>query len=221
MKTKLLILSIFICTFYFAQDSIQNKKENTRLFAFTPLSKKIEKVNGLAIGIGLDDVIYPNSSKKTINGLNLDINPVGFLILCFYDTSKVENTQDAIQQNGLNLSLAGFLRNNSHNGINLSMYNYGNKMNGISITAVGNVVEELNGIYIGVIGNYAEKGNGITVGAFNEVKEFKGVQIGLSNKSDKMKGLQIGLVNRNKNGRNFQIGFWNRNSKRTLPLINF
>jgi hypothetical protein len=220
MKTKLFLLLICVSSILFGQDSIQTETTQTRLIAFTPLNK-IEKVNGLAIGVGMDEIILPESQKKTINGMNLDINPLGFLLLCFYDTSRIHNTSDVLVQNGLNVSLAGFLRNNSHNGINISMFSYGNKMNGISVTAVGNVVEELNGIYIAGIGNYAEKGSGVTIGAFNEVKEFKGLQIGITNKSDKIRGVQIGLYNRNKNGRNFQIGFWNKNSKRTLPLINF
>jgi hypothetical protein len=220
MKTKLLLFSFIFCSLLgFSQDSIEYKTE-TRLVAFTPLNKII-KINGIGIGVGMDEVFKENTPKKTINGINIDVNPIGFLLVCFYDTSRISNTKDVLQQNGLNLSLAGFLRNNSHNGLNLSMYNYGNQMNGISITAIGNIVEEMNGIYIGGLANYAEKGNGITIGAFNEVKEFKGLQIGISNKSDKMNGGQLGLINKNKNGRNFQIGFWNKNSKRTLPIINF
>lgn len=220
MKTKLFLLLIFVSSILFGQDSIQIKKIETRLIAFTPLNK-IDKVNGLAIGIAMDDILLPNSQKKVINGLNLDINPLGILLFCFYDTSKIQNKKDVLLQNGLNISLAGPLRNNSNNGINLSMYNYGNKMNGISVTAIWNIVEELNGINIGTLGNIAEKGSGVTIGAFNEVKEFKGLQLGISNSSENLKGVQIGLFNRNKNGRNFQIGFWNKNSKRTMPIFNF
>lgn len=221
MKTKLFLLLIFASSILFAQDSIQNKKRETRLIAFTPLSSKIETVNGLTIGVGLDDIIQPNSTKKTINGINLDVNPLGFLIFCFYDTSKINNTVDVLQQNGLNLSLAGFLRNNSQNGVNISMYNYGSKMNGISVTAVGNSVKELNGMYVGIFGNYAEKGSGITIGGSNSVENFNGIQVGIFNQSNKINGLQIGLINKNKTGRNFQIGFWNKNAKRQLPLINW
>lgn len=209
----------FCSLWVFSQESTEYKME-TRVVAFTPLNKT-DRVNGIAIGIGMDEVFKENGAKKIINGINIDVNPLGFLIFCFYDTSRLSNTVDVLQQNGLNISAAGFLRNNSHNGVNLSLYNYGNKMNGVSVTAIGNVVEEMNGVYIGGLANYAEKGSGVTIGAFNEVKEFKGLQIGISNKSDKMKGVQLGLINKNKNGRNFQIGFWNKNSKRTLPLINF
>lgn len=221
MKTTILFFTLLFAQFYFAQDSLQVEQDKTRLFAFTPLPQKISKVNGIGLGIGMDDMISPNSSKKTINGLNIDVNPVGILILFFYDPSKINNTEDVLQQNGLNISLAGFLRNNSHNGLNISMYNYGNKMNGVSISAIGNVVEEMNGIYVGGFGNYAVKGSGLTFGTFNNVEEFKGIQIGLTNKSEKMKGVQIGLVNKNINGRSFQIGFWNKNTKRTMPILNF
>lgn len=222
MKTKILLLIVMIFQqLLFSQESIVIQQNKTRIVGITPLSDKVEKVNGFAIGIGMEDVIAPNANKKTINGLNIDVNPLGFLIICFYDISKINNTQDAVQHNGLNISAAGFLRNNSHNGVSISMYNYGNKMNGVSISAIANLVEELNGIYIAGLGNEAERGNGFVLGAFNNVKEFNGVQIGITNKSNKMKGVQIGLVNKNKNGRSFQIGFWNKNSKRTLPIINF
>ena len=205
MKTKLLLIFIFSSLFLFAQDSIKYTEE-ARLIAFTPLHK-IDKVNGIAIGIGMDEIIRNNVSKKTINGLNIDINLIGFLLFCFYDTAKIVNSGDVLQQNGINISLAGFLRNNSHNGINVSLYNYGNKMNGVSVAVIGNVVEEINGVYIGGMSNYAEKGRGVTIGVFNEVKEFKGLQIGIRNKSDNMKGIQIGL--------------WNVNGKRKLPIINW
>lgn len=221
MKTKLLLISILFSAILFGQDSVQIEKNETRFIAFTPLSKKIDKVNGLAIGVGMDDILLLISPKKIINGLNVDINPLGFLLFCFYDTSKIQNTTDVLQQNGLNISLAGPLRNQSNNGINLSMYNYGNKMTGVSVAAVGNVVEELNGVFISVMGNYAEKGSGLTIAAFNEVKEFNGAQIGVVNISNNAKGIQIGLINKNTKGRNFQIGFWNKNAKRTVPIINF
>lgn len=221
MKTKLLLLSIIFSTILFGQDSIQIEKNETRFIAFTPLSKKIDKVNGLAIGVGMDDILLPNSPKKIINGLNVDINPLGFLLFCFYDTSKIQNTTDVLQQNGLNISLAGPLRNQSNNGINLSMYNYGSRMTGISLTAISNDVDELHGVSFGTFGNSAKKGRGVSISALNDINAFKGLQLGIVNQSENMKGIQIGLINKNTKGRNFQIGFWNKNAKRTLPIINF
>ncbi|MCL1669362.1 hypothetical protein M2T82_14945 [Elizabethkingia ursingii] len=216
MKTKLFLLLLFYVSMVFGQS-----KDSTRIIAITPLSKKIQKVNGLAIGVGMDDVFSPISKKKTVNGLNIDANPLGIFMWMFYDPSKVNNSNDILQYNGLNISATGFLRDHSHNGLNISLYNYGNKMNGVSLTAIWNIVEEQNGVYLGVLGNSAERGNGVTIGAFNEIKEFKGVQIGVMNWSDKMKGLQIGLINKNKNGKNFQIGLWNKNEKRSFPIINW
>lgn len=216
MKTKLFLLLLFYVSMVFGQS-----KDSTRIIAITPLSKKIQKVNGLAIGIGMDDTFSPITKKKTVNGLNLDVNPLGVITWMFYDPSKVSNSNDILQYNGLNISAAGFLRDNSHNGLNISLYNYGNKMNGVSLTGLWNIVEEENGLFIGGLGNSAERGNGVTISAFNEIKEFKGVQVGIMNWSDKMKGLQIGLINKNKNGKNFQIGLWNRNERRGFPIINW
>ncbi|ATL43896.1 hypothetical protein OZ664_13935 [Elizabethkingia sp. HX WHF] len=216
MKTKLFLLLLFYASMVFGQS-----KDSTRIIAITPLSKKIQKVNGLAIGVGMDDVFSPISKKKTVNGLNIDANPLGIIIWMFYDPSKVNNSNDILQYNGLNISAAGFLRDHSHNGLNISLYNYGNKMNGVSLAGLWNVVEEENGLFIGGLGNYAERGSGVIISASNGVKEFKGVQIGLINNSDNMKGLQIGLYNKNKSGKNFQIGLWNRNERRSFPIINW
>ena len=67
----------------------------------------------------MDDVFSP-ISKKTVNGLNIDANPLECYYLdVFYDPSKVNNSNDILQYNGLNISAAGFLRDHSHNGLNI------------------------------------------------------------------------------------------------------
>lgn len=225
MKTKLFLMLIFTSSILFAQDSIQNKKSETRLIALTPLSNKIEKVNGLAIGLGLDEVYESMSNQKIINpkivnGVNVEINPLGIVWICFYKPDRSENGETSIV-NGLNLSTAGFLKNTSHNGLNFSIYNYGRKMNGISFTFFGTYVESLNGFYFSCFGNSAKKGRGISISALNDINDFKGIQLGIVNQTENMKGIQIGLINKNTKGKNFQIGFWNKNSKRTMPILNF
>lgn len=225
MNTKLLSILIFVSSILFGQDSIQIDRNEARFIAFTPLSKKIDKVNGLAIGLGLDEVYESMSNQKIINpkivnGFNVEVNPLGIIWICFYKPDRSENGGTSIV-NGFNLSTAGFLKNTSHNGLNLSIYNYGRKMNGISFTFFGTYVENLNGFYFSCFGNSAKKGRGISISALNDINDFKGLQLGIVNQSENMKGIQIGLINKNTKGRNFQIGFWNKNAKRTLPIINF
>lgn len=206
----------------FGQEVTSSGGGASKIIAFTPLSSNISEVNGLAVGIGLDGDFSPKSKNfQTINGLNLDVNPLGFLMICFYDTSKAQNTITKAQINGLSLSLAGNLRDVSNSGVGISMYNYGMNMNGAFVSLVSNDVEELNGLGVSIFGNHASSGRGLHVGGFNSADDFKGMQIGVYNHMQTGFGIQIGLVNISKSTSGLQLGFWNRNGKRTMPFINF
>lgn len=206
----------------FGQEQTTSESGTSKIIAFTPLSSNISEVNGLAVGIGIDGDFNPKSKKfQTINGLNLDVNPLGFLIFCFYDSSKAQNTMTKAQINGLSLSLAGNLRDVSNNGVGISMYNYGMDMNGAFVSFFANDVEELNGFGVSIFGNHASNGRGLFVGGYNSADDFKGMQIGVYNHMNTGFGIQIGLVNISKSTSGLQLGFWNRNGKRTMPFINF
>ncbi|WP_300671510.1 hypothetical protein [Soonwooa sp.] len=223
MKTYFFILiTIFASLTVFGQEVTSSGGGASKIIAFTPLSSNISEVNGLAVGIGLDGDFSPKSKNfQTINGLNLDVNPLGFLMICFYDTSKAQNTITKAQVNGLSLSLAGNLRDVSNSGVGISMYNYGMNMNGAFVSLVSNDVEELNGLGVSIFGNHASSGRGLHVGGFNSADDFKGMQIGVYNHMQTGFGIQIGLVNISKSTSGLQLGFWNRNGKRTMPFINF
>lgn len=206
----------------FGQEQTNSEGATSKIIAFTPLSPNISEVNGLAIGIGLDGDFNPKSKDfQTINGLNLDVNPLGFLIFCFYDSSKAQNTMTKAQINGVSLSLAGNLRDVSNSGVGISMYNYGMDMNGAFVSFFSNDVEELSGLAVSIFGNHASSGRGLFVGGYNSVDDFKGMQIGVYNHMQTGFGIQIGLVNISKSTSGLQLGFWNRNGKRTMPFINF
>lgn len=206
----------------FGQEQTNSEGGTSKIIAFTPLSSNISEVNGLAVGIGLDGDFNPKSKDfQTINGLNLDVNPLGFLIFCFYDSSKAQNTMTKAQINGVSLSLAGNLRDVSNSGVGISMYNYGMDMNGAFVSFFSNDVEELNGLGVSIFGNHASSGRGLFVGGYNSVDDFKGMQIGVYNHMQTGFGIQIGLVNISKSTSGLQLGFWNRNGKRTMPFINF
>lgn len=221
MKTKIFLLLIYLSIMSFGQE----KSDSISILRFTPISQNINKVNGLAIGLGLDEAYESLGNQtitkpKIINGLNLEINPLAIVWICFYKPDRFPGKETSIV-NGTNISFGGFLKNTSHNGINLSIYNYGRKMNGISFTFFGTYVESLNGFYFSCFGNSAKKGAGISISAFNDIIDFKGFQVGLINDSDKLKGVQFGLINKSKTGKNIQIGLWNKNEKRQLPIINW
>jgi hypothetical protein len=228
MKTKfIIVLFIIFNQFIFGQTG-KNDTIKSRIFSFAPVSTKIDRVNGLSAGIGLSEKILLGSNIakyggpiQKVNGINLDVNPLGFLWFCFYDPEKDFGTQEAVVLNGLNLSIAGNLRDVNHNGLNLSFYNYSYKMNGVSLAFMANNNNELNGIGAGIFGNLAENGAGLVIGGFNSFNDFKGMQIGLVNRADNFNGLQIGIFNRTKSEKGLQIGLWNKNGKRSLPIINF
>lgn len=225
MKTKLfLIIAVFFNSFIFCQDSLKMTDQKTRLVAITPLNKEIDKVNGLAFGLGLDSrYLFKDETAlklQEVNGLNLEVNPLGILFWFFYDPSRIKNVE-TVQVNGLNISLAGYLRGISHNGAGISLYNYGHTMNGAMVSLANFDIERGNGVIVAVLGVSSREMKGLSLSAFNDAEILRGVQIGLVNHNIDGKGLQIGLVNKSKKMKGLQIGFWNKNGKRTLPLINF
>ncbi|EJL74858.1 LA_2272 family surface repeat-containing protein [Chryseobacterium populi] len=224
MKTRfVIIIVLLINSLLYGQDSLQSNQK-IRLIAFTPLKDKIEKVNGLAVGLGLDPKFDFKSTGETnfqkINGINLEVNPLGLLIWMFYDPSKSKNSE-SFKVNGLSISAGGYLRGISHNGLSVSMYNYGYKMAGIMVSALYTDVEKGKGILISGLLISTKEMKGVSISAVNDTEMLKGLQVGMYNRAAKSGGLQIGLINKSDNMRGLQIGLWNRNNKRVLPLINF
>lgn len=225
MKTKLfLIIAMIFNSLVFCQDSLKVNEQKVRLIAVTPLNDDITKVNGLAVGLGFDPKYLLKDDDltelQTVNGLNLEVNPLGLIYWFFYNPSGFEH-QQLIKVNGLNLSLAGYLRGISHNGISLSMYNYGHTMNGVMGSLISFDIEKARGVFFATMNVSSREMKGLSIAPFNSAEVLRGVQIGFYNNNSDGKGLQIGLVNRSKKMKGLQIGFWNKNGKRTLPLINF
>lgn len=229
MKTKLLILSIFICAFFFGQDSLkQDLKLKSGLVTFNP-SKVARNTNGINLGI-LDEY-----QKQRINGINLQANPITLLYLLIPKAIELpKKGEETVTVNGLHISTGGMMKGQKLNGIGISMYHIAQQNNGISINGFNSNIGKMNGVQISWLNNSIEKGNGLQLSFSNSAEKFNGLQIGLGNEIDsgsgiqigiynstnKLKGLQLGLINKSEN-RGFQIGFWNKNSKRTMPIINF
>lgn len=225
MKTKLfLIIAVCFTSFLFCQDSLKVTHQEVKWVAVTPLNNKIGTVNGLAFGLGLDSkYLFKDETALTfqnVNGLNLEINPLGILFWLFYDPAKTANVE-TVKVNGLSISPAGYFRGTSQNGAGISLYNYGHTMNGAMVSLANFDIEKGNGVFVAILGVSSKEMKGLSLSAFNNTEILRGVQIGLFNKNIEGKGLQVGLVNKSNKMKGLQIGFWNKNGKRTLPLINF
>ncbi|MFP7655917.1 LA_2272 family surface repeat-containing protein [Chryseobacterium proteolyticum] len=221
MKTIIFsIISVIATSVLYAQDSIAVLETKTKIIAFTPLKKDIKEVDGIAVGMG-DAFDYHKGRVRKINGINLEPNPVGVLIWMLFDPSKSTNAMPHLVVNGLTISGAGYGRGTSHNGITISLYNYGYTMKGISIGGLSTDINKGSGILISGLGVSSAELNGISISAFNDSNQLKGVQIGIYNKGHEAKGMQVGLFNKSRKMKGLQIGFWNKNGKRSLPFINF
>lgn len=237
MKNKVLLIAMIFSVFGFSQDTLKIATDTleTRIFSFTPRSKKVSKVNGLTFGLGVNCLLDDNSSIKKINGINIEVNPVSLLVVLFADPDKVSWTGNAdFVLNGLNIS-SGTNNNAIINGMNISLFNISNTNNGVSINGFYNYSKDLNGLHISGIANSCENSNGllmaiinnsdilkgIQIGGFNKSVDSKGLQIGLYNKSVNHIGIQIGLFNFTNKMKGLQLGFWNINGKRSMPFLNF
>lgn len=219
MKKLFLITGIFLLSgILYSQDAPEIK---TRWVSLTPLSERVQEVNGLAVGLGGSLADRNTQRTQTINGLNLDVNPVGLLIWMFFDPAKEKNEHTFLTVNGITLSGAGYGRNVDQNGLSVSVYNYGRKVNGFLVSGLSTSIDKGNGIVISGLMNGVDDMRGVSISVFNGSEKMKGLQLGLINKAEEMRGVQVGVVNSSKKMKGLQIGIWNKNAKRSLPIINF
>lgn len=168
---------------------------------------------------GLNLFLWFESSAKTINGIDLNLNPVEIIYTPFvtfnsiisflngymiFDGSSNSTTFDAGGINGEEL------KSRIINGIYFGMYDSSYKKN-------------ISGINLNVFGSISSVSNGITIsGVINSQDEMNGISFAVLGNNDlKVNGVQIGLTNFAKNLNGFQIGLWNTNEKRSLPFINW
>ncbi len=242
MKTTILIFllfNVFLCS---AQDSLFVKQTHTQIFSLSPISKKVDKVNGLVFGVGHFE--NKNIEKQTINGLNIEANPapiagvfIGFLSIIYMpeiiknkswkssdstrNDFKIENWNyyPKLKINGINLSSGCFFVSTEMNGLNISLGNKFEKLNGISIAPLGTLSDKQNGFSLGII-NANTILNGAVFGLYNQTYQLNGLQFGLVNQVQKSTGIQVGIFNRSYS-RGLQFGIWNKNIKHSFPIINW
>jgi hypothetical protein len=221
-------------------DSLQQLQRadtlRTRAFRFTPLPKSTNRINGMALGVGL--ATFGENRPVTVNGFNLELNPIGPLAMLFTtpNPDRKDNEKLVATVNGLNISTMGFQDGARLNGMGISLMNVGLESNGLYVSGVYHSARSMNGLFISGIGNWSVNGKGLYLAAVNSTKGFKGVMLGVANEADnftgasiggfnfsykEMRGVQIGLYNEAKKCRGLQIGLWNENEKRSMPIINW
>jgi hypothetical protein len=237
----LVLLLVAISTDSFGQDTIPYNPTHSQIFSLSPISKRVDKVNGLVFGVGHVD--NKRIENQTINGLNVEVNPapiaagmVGFLWLMYLpeiikkndffnvktpDSFKIENFTSnlTLKVNGLNLSTGAFFTTTNMNGFNISLGNKFKNFNGLSVAPLGTISDKINGVSIGIV-NANTNLKGAIVGLYNQTYDLKGLQTGLINRVEINKGLQIGVFNRSYS-KGLQLGVWNKNSSRSFPLLNW
>lgn len=241
---KIIVLMILsnLSISMFSQINVSSDSKHAQMFSLSPISKQVDKINGLVFGVGHID--NKNIQNQTINGVNVEANPapiagvfIGFLGVMYLpeiiknkswkrtDTInscfKIKNWDYSpkLKINGLNISTGCFFVPTDMNGFNVSLGNKFKNFNGLSIAPLGTISDIQNGICIGVI-NANNNLNGATIGLFNQSFELKGIQIGVFNRVQSNKGIQFGIFNRSYK-RGFQFGIWNKNNKHSYPLINW
>lgn len=209
---------------YFRWKSDNNfRNDSIKIFSLSPISKRVNKVNGFALGVGH----YENKNIKlqTINGLNVEASPLSIALFSISINVPFESlfvgindnvisnvaffddyTDTYIKINGLNISSGGFTGGAELRGINISIISGMNKMNGFSIGGILNT-KSFSGLSISGLANISDYGNGVQVGPSNVSRKHNGIQIGLFNNSKELRGMQFGL--------------WNTNGKRKLPFFNW
>lgn len=243
MKKIFFLLLLMGLTRTQAQENIADSiQRHTQIFSLSPMSKKVDKVNGLVLGLGHVD--NKNVENQVINGLNVEANPApaagalyAFIALMYFDevikNNKIKIVKDSdedyliknmksissLKLNGLNVSSGCFFVETNMNGLNISAGNKFSNFNGLSITVLGTIADHQNGIAVGLC-NVNNDLSGSTVGLYNQSYDLKGLHIGVFNQTRMNHGLQIGIFNKS-NSKGFQLGVWNVNNKRSMPFLNW
>jgi hypothetical protein len=169
----LVLLLVTISIDSFGQDTIPYSPTHSQIFSLSPISKRVDKVNGLVFGVG--HVENKRIENQTINGLNVEVNPapvaavMAATLLLIYlpeiikkneffnnktpDSFVIENYTSSpyLKMNGLNLSTGCFFTTTDMNGLNISLGNKFKNFNGLSVAPLGTISDKINGLSIGIV----------------------------------------------------------------------
>lgn len=163
---------------------------------YTP--NAVEKINGIALGLFAENIkndFYEEKDSLKINGLNIEVNPFGFLALMEPQFTRPYPDSIEYYNNNLKKDVSTKI-----NGVSISAFFIANeaKVHGANFSGGITLLDEIHGLSISGISNFAYKFNGVSIaGLHNRATVAKGLQVSLFNKTTKLRGLQIGLWNKN------------------------
>lgn len=186
----------------------------TTTFAWTP-SGKYTVVKGLAVGLNAKP--WNDSVAMQVNGLNLELGPMGLVLGLWGTALGLAGHKDA--ETGKRIS---FFRNLEDSFIT-DHDRYPTKINGVSFSLLGLTETYNKGILINGLAGESRKTKGIQLsGLLNMTDRLDGLSVAtLANVAMNANGVQIGLINNCRSGNVVQIGLFNRIGKRVTPFVNF
>jgi len=247
MKTSILIVLSFVFGCSYGQNSVLIVNDSvplhSQIFSLSPMSKKVDEVNGLVVGLG--HLENKNIEYQIINGINLEANPapaagafMAFMSLIYLPeiiknnkkSNSIRNIQECceiknmnyapdLKLNGLNVSSGCFFTTTNMNGLNISAGNKFNNFSGLSVTVLGTIIGNQNGLSVGIY-NANNDLKGSTLGIYNQSYQLSGLHLGIFNQTRINRGVQIGVLNKS-SSKGFQLGLWNINDKRSMPFLNW
>ncbi len=210
-KTLLVIILLLFGLKSFSQDNTNLKKDSTlynKKYIAWYYPSRATHVYGLNIDIWFKEGLWYQNTYPTINGLDINLNPIGILapiIVLLGSLDSAFNSAPSLEMT----DTINFSKFKQINGIQIALLNMdATVINGLNINAFASRETATRGVTLSLLSNKEYFTNGLTLALFgNHNTKCKGMQIGLSNSCRQLKG--------------FQLGLWNRNQKRSLPLINW
>ncbi|MRG45422.1 hypothetical protein GFS24_09865 [Chitinophaga sp. SYP-B3965] len=174
-------------------------------------------VNGISIGL----VAQPFKPAKglTVNGLTLELQPAGALIMMYsLGTTMIPSLGWRKTKEG-ETRASVFSHTNSDWPDKDSIKTH---LRGINISPGFISETSATGVNINIIASLIVENRGLTITGFdNTCYTFSGIMIsGFKNKATVGHGLQIAVFNNCREGKVVQLGLFNRIGKRALPFVN-
>lgn len=214
---KYFFFMLLHCTLFYTHTHGQEHpipEAQTTTFAWTP-SGKHTVVKGLAIGLSAKP--WKDSASMHINGMNLELGPMGLVFALWGTVFGLAGHKDA--RTGKRIS---FFRNLEDSSVTDDT-RFPTMVNGASISLLGLTDTYNKGIFINGLAGESRNTKGIQLsGLLNMTDRLDGLSLAtVANVAIKANGVQIGLVNNCHSGNVVQIGLFNRIGKRVIPFVNF
>jgi len=220
MRISNILIFLLIPIVHYGQRFQKDTSENrVRSVIWTIPVSRNTTINGLAVGFM--PIPWRKAKSLKINGVSVSASPIELFIGVIAIGASLDDfcalVVNALRKNKKvkHDEFSNFFdypswvekKTNVLNGLIVGGITGRDRVNGINLTFVGNIVTQMRGVSIS--------------GLLELHHSFKGVTIsGFRNKVYQGSGLQIGLFNQCETGRVVQIGLVNKIGKRVLPILN-